>query len=312
MKKQLYDKMIDAIRAQPKLYSTHKVTYKEGLEVHTFGHLDNKDLVEAKALFKAQGYGVGAYTKATELSAQGKLLNTYLTILYGADTDKISIALFDIGYAYAGRKQRFYPVRKNTPVFAWTKHMYNLMPMGRSRTSIPRIQLSNINLYGYFPQIGDVICKILLNVDYIPSINVSYRHILNTKNDWEALENYVGKAIPEELKIFHYDHLIRLYKTIKDPSEIDRLAQYCKIYYGSRFKTIDWRGQRITTLIQPCLFEMIGLMIFGHYEQDCLIGDYISTSISLKKKELSLEPSCPIVWQERINIMYDILRLKAA
>ena len=32
----------------------------------------------------------------------------------------------------------------------------------------------------------------------------------------------------------------------------------------------------------------------------------------LKKKELSLEPSCPIVWQERINIMYDILRLKAA
>ena len=310
MKKEMYNKLVNTIIAEPRLYSTHKVTIKEGLEVHTFGDPKNTNLAEAKKLFKEKGYKtVDVDAEARELAGRGKLCNSYLTILYGADTDKISISLFDMGYSHAFYKQRYYPVKKNTPIFAWTKHMYSLMPLRRSRKSVVRVQTGNVRLYGSFPEIGNIITKILYNIGYIPNVMVSYRHILNTKNDWEALENYVGRSVPQSLSKFDFNSIIMLCKTLKDINDLDKFGRYCEIYNEPRVLG-NWFGAGdITTTAS--LQDMLSLMVFGTYDESSLISNYMSYSITLKKKIISLSPSSVDVWNQEMTNMEEIVRVKS-
>lgn len=310
MKKELYDKLVNAIMAQPKLYSTHKITYKEGLEVHTFGNPKNTELEEAKKLFKEKGYkSVDVHNQAQELAYRGKLCNSYLTILYGAEKDKISISLFDIGYGHAYYKKRYYPIKKNTPIFAWTKHMYSLIPLRRSKKSVVRIQTCNVGLYGSFPEIGDIITKTLYNINYNPNIMVSYRHIINTKNDWEALENYVGRSVPKSLSKFDFNSIIMLCKTLKDINDLDKFGRYCEIY--NEPKSLDnWFGGG-SIMISSSIQDMLSLMVFGKYDESSLISNYISYSITLKKKLISLSPAPVDVWDQELTNMEEIVRVKS-
>lgn len=266
------------------LYSTHKVTYKGDLELHTFGAVSNKELVEAKELFKTKGYKSEVYEDAQKLASQGKLGNTYLTILYAKDKDKISISLFNVGYAYSYYKKRFYPLKKNTPVFAWTKHMYNLQQQGRGRfIPNPRIQLGSVNLYGTpFVYIGEIITKTLLQVDYLPQAQISYRHFINTKNDLEAMSNMFGVKIPQVLQKFPVNDVLILYKTIKDYNQINKLCQFIAKNPTSQFG----------------LYQIIAEMLFNDPTQYWLVTDYIGDNLSLKTKNVSLKITSIKRWQD--------------
>lgn len=291
MKKEIYNKLVNAIMARPDLYSTHKITYKEGLEVHTFGHSRNTDLAEAKALFKEKGYkGDDVYNDANILSINGRLANSYLTILYGKEKDKISISIFDMGYTYAGRKHRYYPLKRNTPIFAWTKHMYNLGPQRGTKKPLPRIQLGAINLYGAFPQIDDIITKILLGVDYIPKARVSYRHLMNTKDDFQGLGNLFGIKIPEAIKQFAVEDVQMLYKCMKDYNQINKLCQFISKGSTAFTKAVDHHPYTFgIDSYKLNLFQTIALMLFGNYNDEWLIRDAIADNLVLKLKDISLK-----------------------
>lgn len=291
MKKEIYNKIVNAIMARPELYSTHKITYKEGLEVHTFGRPGNTDLADAKALFKEKGYkGDEVYKDANKLSVTSRLVNTYLTILYGEDTDKISIALFDSGYAYAAKNHRYYPLKKNTPMFAWTKHMYNLGPQRGRKKPLPRIQLGSISLYGAFPGVDDMITKILLGVDYVPKARISYRHLMNTKDDFQGLSNLFGIKIPEAIKQFAVEDVQMLYKTMKDHNQINKLCQFVS---GNQHKITEVRDSSPYTFCvdtyKLSLFQTIALMLFDNSNDEWLIRDAISDNLVLKLKDISLK-----------------------
>lgn len=296
MKKQIFNKLVEEIKANPELYSTHKVTIKDGLEVHTFGHTSNTDLAEAKALFKELGYkGNDVYNQANKLASVGKLQNTYLTLLYGEDKDKISVSIFEMGYAYAGKKHRYYPLRKNIPMFAWTKHMYDLQPVGRGRfIPNPRIQLGPIGLYGYFPNIGEIITKTLLEVDYIPKAHISYRHFAGTKNDFEAIGNMFGVRVPQALHKFSVNDVLMLYKTIQDFNQINKLCQFMAKDPG--FMTVD-------SLFLSCsspmdLWQTLAKMLFNDPMEYWVVRDYIGDNVSLKKRNVSLKVTSVKRWKD--------------
>jgi hypothetical protein len=300
MKKEIFNKLVEEIKAQPELYSTHKVTIKDGLEVHTFGHPKNTDLAQAKTLFKEKGYkGDTVYGEANALGSAGKLQNIYLTLLYGAEKDKISISIFEMGYAYAGRKSRYYPLRKNTPIFAWTKHMYDLQPVGRGKyIPNPRIQLGPIGLYGYFPQIGEIVTKVLLGIDYIPTARISYRHFAGTNNDFEAIGNMFGVRIPQALHKFNVNDVLMLYKTIQDFNQINKLCQF--ISKDSGFMQVD---QPFSTNAEPWthpmdLWQTIAKMLFKDATEYWVIRDYVGDNVSLKKRNVSLKVTSVKRWKD--------------
>jgi hypothetical protein len=290
MKKQLFNKLVDQIRSNPDLYSTHKVTYKDDLEVHTFGHAGNKELTEIKKALDTHGY------KIDSLSTH-KISNTYLTLLYAGDKDKISISLFNSGYAYAHRKKRYYPVKQNTPVFAWTKHMYNLQPQGRGKyIPNPRIQLGSINLYGTFPQVGEIITKTLLNIDYLPQVLISYRHIMNTKNDFEAIGNMFGVNVPKALHKFYSNDVMTLYKTMKDHNQINKLCQFMAKDSGITSGPNVMIDQIVAYPMD--LYQTISKMLFGNVHQNWLVRDYVVDNISLKTRNVSLKVTSLKRWQD--------------
>ena len=292
MKKELFNKLIDAIMAQPKLYKSHKVTYTEQLEVHTFASTFNIDLSNIKSILKEHGYkSQDAYQKM-----RGKTTNnSYLTILYSKDNDKISISMFQTGYAHSYNKGRFYPLRKNTPLFSWTKHMYSLLS---SRGKGPRIQKGPISLYGFFPGVNEIITKTLLQIDYIPNAYVSYRHIIGTNNDWEALGNMFGVRIPQALHKFYTDEVLSLYKTIKDFNEINTLCQFmAKDSRLREVEDIDWDFKSPSTIPMD-LYQTIAKMLFGDHTMSYLVRDYIGDNLSLKTRNVSLKVKSVKRWQD--------------
>lgn len=215
MKKERFDKLVKSIAANPLWYSTYKITHKDGFEVHTFGEKRNKSLDEAKALFKEKGYkGEEVYDIANKLNNQDKLCNGYYTFLYNSEKDKISIGTFMVGYAYASRKNRFYPLVRKEPILAWTKHIYAFKRTLKNTRS-PRIQLGRLFLT-FIPEADDLIIKTLYNIDYVPEARISYRYHLNTKDEYEALDSYVGSKIPEVLKHYKPDTFLTLYKSLKN------------------------------------------------------------------------------------------------
>lgn len=226
IKKEKFDKLVGLIAMNPSLYSSYKITNKDGLEVHCFGDKDNKGLEEAKALFRGKGYkGDDVYAEANALNNQGKLVSDYCTFLYNSEKDKISIGLFRTGYTYANRKKRFYPIKKNVPVLAWTKHIYSFRRELTNKIS-PRIQLGGVSVLGHGNELSALITKTLYNIDYIPDAWISYRHFIDTKDEYEALERYTGSKLPEVLKHYRPSIILALYKSLKDFTKFDIIISH--------------------------------------------------------------------------------------
>lgn len=308
MKKELFNLLVGRILAQPDLFSTHKVTIKEGLEVHTFGNKRNTDLAEAKTLFREKGYKMNdVQTEATALSHAGKLHNEYLTILYGAEKDKISISTFDMGYALAYNKGRYYPLRKNRPVLAYTKKMYGFKYMKKGAPGV-RIQMGAVTLYNFGAELSDIITKTLLGVDYIPKAHISYRHFINTKSDLQALGNLFETRVPEALKIFPIDEVLNLYKTIKDFNQINKLCQF--ISKGSPTAEVANPFDDSKSTITLNLYQTIALMLFGNINEDWLIRETIGDAVTLKLRNISLQVTSKKRWQDEHQKMTQLRILK--
>jgi len=230
MKKERFDKLVTLIAANPLLYSTHKVTIKDGLEIHTFGDPSSKGLDEAKALFKEKGYhGPEVYVEANKLNNQGKLISDYYTFLYNTEKDKISISYFRVGYSYADRKERFYPIKKSIPILAWTKHMYSfrrdLIRRDLKNKLSPRIQLGEMKGL-MINEMSRLVTNTLYNIDYTPTAWISYRYFMNTANEYEAIERYTGSKLPEALKHYSGAILLALYKSLKDFTKLEPLLSH--------------------------------------------------------------------------------------
>lgn len=285
MKKELFNKLIENILAQPDLFSTHKVTVKDGLEVHTFGCLRNTDMIPAKTLFKEKGYKMAdVHAEARVLDNLGQLRNTYLTVLYAEDKDKISISTFESGYGLAFKKSRYFPVKKNTPVFAYTKKMYGFKRVKKGMPNV-RIQMGAISLFGFSSQVGDIITKTLFGIDYVPKAKISYRHFINTKSDLQAIGKLFGTKVPEVLKMFIIDEVLALYKTIKDFNQINKLCQFIAKEEDPSYD----------------LYETIAEMLFGNCHDRWLVQDAIGDSLTLKKRGISFSVTSKKRWIDDHN-----------
>jgi hypothetical protein len=312
-KKELYNRLIDEYKQLP--HSSYKATWTEEVESHCFGYAYNSDLSETKALFKENGWKSNPSTDAEfyKLQCKGKTLNTYLTVLYDIAKDKISIALFQVGYAYSVRKLRYYPIKENLPAFCWSKHMYMFAKI--QGKLVPRIQMGTIVLGG-FPQYGTKATEILMNTKIAGSgLGISYRHYMNAKSEYEPLERYAGVKIPAVLKKFVYLHeLIDLYKSIKDYNEINKICQFIAanpdIVKEYMFGTGD--EQKIS------LYNLISHMLFGNGTYNWLIADSIGDCKSLRERALSLKVTSLKRWQEehqrrsRLRMLKGVANIKTA
>lgn len=302
MKKELFNLLIERILAKPDLFSTHKITIQEGLEVHTFGCIRNVDLVEARSLFKEKGYKISdVYKEAESLRIQNKLTNYYFTILYGADKDKISISTFEVGYALALSKGRYYPLKKNQLVLAYTQKMYSFKKVKKGSCGV-RIQMGNVYVPHFGSEIGDIITKTLMGIEYIPQVKISYRHFFSTKNDLQAIGNMFGVKVPDALKRFLIEHVLDLYKTIKDFNQINKLCQFIAKGECTEVQDSHYAPGHFRT-IELSLHQSIAKMLFTDKKDSYLITDSIEDNLKLKKRGISFTITSKKRWQEEHQIM---------
>lgn len=321
MKKELYNKLIETILGDPSLYSSHKVTIKDGLISHCFGHPANKGLEQAKQLFKTKGYKEeDVYSEAQELSRKGLLVDTYFTILYGEEKDKISSSVFNVGYEYAFHKKRYFPLKRGTPLFCWSKHMYTFVG-GRRQKPAPRILTSSISCGG-MPRMMALFNKIILGIDYVPKIALSYRYMMNSKDDFEAIGKRFGVKVPEAMKQFEPQDLFFLYKTMQDHNQINKVCQFLKsnvhldLVSGVKVNINDeevvlfhdrYVEKHSTTLN---LHKVLSQMLFGDYHKHWLIRDYIADNLALKKRDVSLKVTSLKRWEDEHNKAAKLRMLK--
>jgi len=289
-KKELFNKLIDEYKHL--LHSSYKVTWTEEVESHCFGNSLNKDLSECRELFKTHGwkYSADLHIEFTNLAQAGKTLNTYLTVLYNTAKDKISISIFEVGYAFSFKKQRYYPVRRNIPVYCWSKHMY--MFVVRNNKHTPRIQMGTIHI-PLFVDYGGKATEILMNADRGCGIsNLSYRYHLNAKNGHDVIEKYAGVKIPKVLKnSVKAWSLIDLYRSLKDYNEINKICQYIA-KNPDIVKEYTFGGNELS------LPNLLSHMLFGNGTYAWLITDSVTDCVSLKERALSLKVTSLKRWQE--------------
>ena len=290
----LFNQLIKEITGLENEYGTHSITKKDNFIMHCFGSLKNKDLTECKQLFAEHGwkYSDELSDKFFALDVHNKTINRYLTVSYFKDTDKISIAGFATGYAYAGRKKRYYPTKNNTPLFCYSKKMYSFTTTAEKKIQ-PRILCGNIML-PFFPIIGKIADKIFLNITHNSIVPLSYRYHLNTKNDYEVVENYIGRKIPKSLKEFTAYELSLLYRGIKNHNEINKLCQY--------ISKNPINGRSISSVLSK--------MLFNSDDHQWLITDSLQDCITLKKPTLSLKVTSITRWEQEHAKKFNIIRLK--
>jgi hypothetical protein len=100
-----------------------------------------------------------------------------------------------------------------------------------------------------------------------------------------------------------------LCKTLKDINDLDKFGKYCEIYNELR-PLNNWFGAS-SVMTTSSLQEMLSLMVFGTYEESSLISNYMSYSITLKKKLISLSPAPVDVWNQEMTNMEEIVRVKS-
>lgn len=293
IKKELFNRLIDEFKLLP--HSSYKATWTEDIELHCFGYEYNRDLSEAKELFKQHGWKhtQELYTAFSILSSTRKTVKTYLTVLYDTAKDKISISAFETGYAYSYRKQRFYPLRKNTPLFCWSKHMYMFTTTVNGK-SVPRIQLGTINLPS-FSEYGKKATEVFMNAKGDGNGNgnfgISYRYHMNTKTPFDVIENYTGVKVPKILKNCCIPYqVVDLYRALKDYNEVNKICQYI----AKNSKELEY--YMIQDKID--LNVLLSKMLFDHAQYNWLVADSIGDCKALKERTLSLKVTSLKRWQE--------------
>lgn len=312
-KKELYNRLIDEYKQLP--HSSYKATWTEEVETHCFGYSYNKDLSEAKALFKEHGWKSNPTLDAQyrNLNTLGKTENFYITVLYNIAKDSISISLFSVGYALSYRKQRYYPVRKNIPSFCWSKHMY--MFLIRNNKYTPRIQIGTV-AFPMFPEYANKATEILMNTKVRGlGLGISYRHYINAKSKHEPLERYAGVKVPAVLKKSVYIHeLIDLYKSLKDYNEINKICQFI----AANPDVVKEYSHGTGDQEKISLYHLISHMLFGNGTYSWLIADSIGDCKSLRERALSLKVTSLKRWQEehqrrsRLRMLKGVSNIKTA
>lgn len=140
-----------------------------------------------------------------ELIWNKNCIKEFYTIIYHKVKDKISFAIFQVGYSINTRKNRVYPYKKSIPVLCCSKHLYTFYHKNK-----PRIMTgTHITYIGW--ALDKIIGRVFLKVNYYSNVRISYRHFINTNNEWEAMENYFKREIPLELRKIPADYVFYLY-----------------------------------------------------------------------------------------------------
>jgi hypothetical protein len=299
MKREIFNRIIETVKDLYRPQSDErevKVIENEQFISYYFDMTspDNLKAIEyCKNYFKEHGWkhepDSEIYMKAVN-GYRSRPVKTVLSILYNKEKDRISIAEFEHGYAYAYKKNRFYPFKKNHPIFCYSKQLYVFIASRRYRG--PRIMKGGRIPHTYGPQI----LKTVLNIDYQPVLDkVLTRNFMNTKNEAEVIEKMYNVKIPklliEKLSIKGLDVLC---KVLQNPGEMNRVCQF--ILEKEKKQAEETRETRISFLdgltggskSKYSLGCLISEMCFGKDELSWLVEDWLNDHYELDKK-LSLK-----------------------
>lgn len=284
MKKELFNRIVAYLTAE---LGTPKVTIKDDFESVCFTIRDNSErinvLKNAIALDKANQYKLLTDPRFT---SSYDLVNVYYTVLYNSEKDKISVSTYEVGWAWADKKQRFYPFKRQTPQMCYSKNLYTFMAWRVSVSKYmhkPRLFKGQDVTNGY--EWSGEIAKMMMNIDFKPTMNVTAKHYMNAKDEWEVIYRKTGVKVPKALRIFSIAEVSDLLSVLENPNELNTLCQHLK-KRPSNFNPEDARiGESV--YIKPISYELhfrLSEMMFSSDSKSWLIRDYINDLVKLKRK----------------------------
>lgn len=180
------------------------------------------------------------------------------------------------------RKKRFYPFCQNTPLLCYSKHLYYFMKVIGGGYK-PRI-IKGDGVWGYDPSLSQII-KMILNIDYTPSLPVSSKYHFNSKDEWEVLEKVSRLKIAKSLKIFNVRDVHQLISVMKDTNELQTLYKYLANPIAASVK-IDSPESFFIQMTH--LWEAVATCT-DNPKEIMIIRDYIQDLFILKKKDFSFK-----------------------
>lgn len=301
MKRELFDKIVDSVKAVYILrFPGREIKVRETDEFISYYFEETTDSEQratdfCKHYFQQHGWKHNIGDEIVALAGLGgrRPVRTIFCILYNKKHDRISISEYQHGYAYAYKKNRFYPFKKNYPIFCYSKQLY-VFATGRRYKGGPRIMKG-----GHIPHLyGKDILKVVLNIDYVPTLDkVLTRNFMNTKNEAEVVERMYNVKIPklliDKLTVGSLDLLC---KVLQNPGEMNRVCQH--IINREKCEAEERAAKGVGTISfldgigkperKHNLARVISEMCFGDDDKAWLVEDWMKDHYEMDEK-LSLK-----------------------
>lgn len=277
-KKEIFDKIIiymKSVKVNGDVYAPVKHTIRDEFESYSFETgFYRYNLTEAKEICKKGKWktecGVELWkvyinpdTKTSLTGSTPTIVNQYTTILYNNVKDKISVSEFRVGYDYSYKKNRYYPVRKNTPILCLSKHFYVFNTPKKTN----KLQVRHWK--GQHPSSIYVehMINIILGIEFTERIPVLTKYYRNANSIFEVIERVLDCKIPKALRGFDYQDVFKLTKGLTNKNELNTICQYL-----SKNPSIANKG----------IYNVVALITIGK-DKVWLIRDYFDDLNSLGK-----------------------------
>jgi len=246
--KEIFNKIIDFLKNQKNPIKNiplpYKVTEKSEEEFISYAfRVDNElfDLAPAKEICNKHKWEpikcgvdlqlhyypkkIGENTPEYQEGFFPRIHNEYYTVLYDGKKDKLSTSIFSVGYDYAYKKNRYYPYRKNTPLFCLSKHFY-LFTFKNKNFSKPVVRHWKPNYSIGTWSFKSNIENIILGINYRPKLTATAKFYYGTKSNVEVLERIHNIKIPKILHAFQLEELNDVITTLKNKNQLNSICQF--------------------------------------------------------------------------------------
>lgn len=267
MKRDLFNRIVEYVSKEHKL---QKVTSKPDFESYTFLMYSRQDAIDQLKRLREMGM------EPREINSRLRdiTVNAYLTVNYDYTKDKISVSEFNAGWAYAGKKEKFYPFSKSRPVVCYSDKLY----VFTFRTNKPRLMTTTAHQMWSGSTVGHIM-KMMTGLSFDPKISVPMRYAENAKSDWDIICNKTGVNVPKSLRIFDPAEMIMLVSVLTNPNELTSLCMHVS-KHGPSKKNI-W----IDPQDEPnSLWSTLAAMMLGYSLHAWLVRDFLYDCHKLKRK----------------------------
>lgn len=276
----------------------HKRTETDEVITYTYGTIADSKYDEKIKMIKENHpstvvtphHEIDPISLSPEPSWQFKRVSKhFLTVLYDKHTGKISLSDFEVGMAYNHKIRKYYPLKKNRPIFCYSDKLYTFIhPYKKSmKVKVMPVTGALISESSGTDKLTKLFAEKLYDLDRYEediTLPITLKYYEGTTNEYEVIEKRMGIKIPKRLRAAYKPYaLYQVLRVLRNKNEITTLNMWA---VQSKNSSVGGLFECGSGWYDRCeaIYRLMALHMLNHPSSSWLIRDWVKDHIKLGKK----------------------------